>query len=62
MNTAEPCKCGQTPKFLTCHDGPEPLLQLRCKCGRHGASLRYRTPEQKALAMQAAIDGWNLGH
>jgi hypothetical protein len=61
MNTPTPCKCGQTPSFLTCHDGPEPILQLVCKCGKHGAIIRWRTPEQKKQAEQAAIDGWNLG-
>lgn len=61
MNTPQPCQCGQTPSFLTCHDGPEPILQLVCRCGHKGAILRFRTPEEKALAEQAAIDGWNLG-
>lgn len=55
------CRCGQTPAVLTCHDGPEPALQLVCKCRRHGALVRYRTPEQKARAEQAVIDGWNIG-
>jgi hypothetical protein len=61
MNTPQPCKCGQEPAILTCHDGPEPALQLACKCGRHGALIRYRTEAEKALAQQAAIDGWNIG-
>jgi hypothetical protein len=61
MNTPKPCPCGHTPSFLTCHDGPEPILQLVSKCGRHkGAVIRYRTDAQRALAEQAAIDGWNL--
>lgn len=60
MITIRRCKCGGTPKILTCHDGPEPILQLVCRCGHKGAVLRFRTPEQKVLAEQAAIDGWNL--
>lgn len=54
------CSCGSTPKILTCHDGPKPVLQLVCRCGRTGTAISYVTPEEKTLAAQAAVDGWNL--
>lgn len=60
--TIKPCKCGSTPKFITCHDGPEILIQLLCSCGKHGAALKYTTQAGKLVAAQAAIDGWNLGN
>lgn len=60
MTTIRRCKCGSTPKILTCHDGPDTLLQLACKCGRKGAVLSYTKPEDAARVAQAAIDGWNL--
>jgi hypothetical protein len=55
-----PCKCGSTPKFLTCHDGPGTLMQLTCTCGRTGVALTYAKPGDQAKVVQAAIDGWNL--
>lgn len=58
--TIRPCQCGSTPKFLTCHDGPDTLIQLTCTCGRTGAALTYTRPEDKARMVQAGIDGWNL--
>jgi hypothetical protein len=55
-----PCKCGATPKFLTCHDGPDVLLQLACACGQKGAPLTCTRPEDRARVEQAAVDGWNM--
>lgn len=58
--TLIPCKCGATPKFLTCHDGPDVSLQLACTCGRMGVVITYTKPEDRARVVQAAVDGWNL--
>lgn len=60
--TIKPCTCGRTPTFETCHDSPEVLIQLVCRCGKSGGAVKYVKPEQKALAVQSAIDGWNLNH
>lgn len=60
--TPNPCTCGGTPTFLTCHDSLPVLLQLACKCGKAGAVLRYVAADQKPVAVQSAIDGWNLHH
>lgn len=59
--TIRPCKCGQTPVLTEREQCGIHIMQLRCQCGQHGATLMYTKPEDRARVMQAALDGWNIG-
>lgn len=58
-----PCPCGNSPKFAKWPYANGHCLQLRCPCRKPcGAVLWYSKPEDEARMLQAAIDGWNIGH
>lgn len=59
--TIRPCKCGSTPEFDRSISGSVYIIQLRCKCGRHGATLMFTKPDDRLKMEQAAVDGWNMG-
>lgn len=56
----KPCPCGCTPTLTEREQNGIQIMRLECACGRHGATLMYTRPEQRAQMAQAAWDGWNL--
>lgn len=55
-----PCSCGSTPKLNEREQYGIQIMRLECSCGKHGATLMYTKPEDRAKMAQAAWDGWNL--
>jgi hypothetical protein len=35
-------------------------VQVKCRCGRHGAAILYTKPKDEAWAVSCAVDGWDL--
>lgn len=58
--TVRQCPCGSTPTLTEREQSGIQIMRLVCACGKHGATLMYTKPEDRARMAQAAIDGWNL--
>jgi hypothetical protein len=58
--TAKLCPCGSTPTLTEREQHDIQIMRLECACGRHGATLMYTMPEDRARMQQSAWDGWNL--
>ena len=56
----KPCPCGSTPTLAESVRYDIQIMRLECRCGKHGSTLMYTRPEDRAKMAQAAWDGWNL--
>lgn len=56
------CHCGHLPRITERMVNNVHMVQIRCKCGNHGAALLSTKRGQEEKMRQAAVDGWNLGH
>lgn len=58
--TPNPCRCRATPTITEREQAGVHILRVECACGRHGATLMFTRPADRARMVQAAWDGWNL--
>lgn len=54
------CPCGSMPTLTESVQPGIRIMRLECACGRHGATLMYTRPDDRARIAQAAWDGWRL--
>ena len=59
--TPDTCKCGELPTVYEGKLDDSNLVQVRCKCGNHGAQLLYQKEADRERTIVAACDGWYFG-
>jgi hypothetical protein len=54
------CSCGLMPIVERRKTPFATSVQVKCRCGRHGAAILYTKPKDEAWAVSCAVDGWDL--